>query len=111
MSSSKNLQEDIILESEDEVPDQDEDGYPLDEDCDDTNPDIHPDVIELCDGLDNDCDGEVDEGLLTSFYGDEDGDGFGNVDKILESCEEPDGFVENSMDGDDDNDEIHPEYG
>ncbi|MBN8466660.1 putative metal-binding motif-containing protein [Corallococcus exiguus] len=32
-------------------------------DCDDTNADVHPDNIEKCDGVDNDCDKYVDEGF------------------------------------------------
>ena len=31
-------------------------------DCDDTSPDIFPGAIELCDALDNDCNGVVDDG-------------------------------------------------
>lgn len=39
------------------------------EDCDDTDPDTHPGADEVCDGADNDCDGELDE----EFDGDGDG--------------------------------------
>ncbi len=42
--------------------DKDGDGYPVDKDCDDTDASVHPFAPELCDGKDNDCDGEVDEG-------------------------------------------------
>ena len=37
-------------------------------DCDDTNPTISPDSEEVCDNLDNDCDDEIDEGVLLFFY-------------------------------------------
>ena len=46
----------------------------LDDDCDDGDPALNPGQIELCDGLDNDCDGEIDE------VADLDGDGFNNCE-------------------------------
>ena len=60
-------------------------------DCDDSNPSIHPAEAESCDRLDNDCDGEIDEGLAsTSYYPDCDGDMFGGSEfdaaKLLRSA-------------------------
>jgi hypothetical protein len=43
--------------------DNDHDGYFSFEDCDDTNPAVHPGAPEICDKLDNDCNGKVDDGI------------------------------------------------
>jgi hypothetical protein len=50
--------------------DQDRDGVPWCNDCDDTNPAVHPGAPELCgDGIDNNCNGRIDEGCPTSADG------------------------------------------
>jgi hypothetical protein len=47
-------------------------------DCDDTNPSIRPGVVDGCDGIDQDCDGERDENSpRLAYYDDGDGDGWG----------------------------------
>ena len=46
----------------DEGDDEDQDGYTIDEDCNDKNGWANPGMIEMCDGIDNNCDGQIDEG-------------------------------------------------
>ncbi|MEZ4926973.1 MAG: MopE-related protein [Saprospiraceae bacterium] len=91
--------------------DDDGDGYYSYEDCDDHNPAIHPGAPDICDGLDNDCDGLIDKGYdMVTYYLDADGDGFGDPDISLDTCfsYQPMNFVDNALDCDDNNPEVHP---
>ncbi|MBS3088899.1 putative metal-binding motif-containing protein [Candidatus Pacearchaeota archaeon] len=63
---------------------------------------------EVCDGLDNDCDSSVDEGLTSTFYQDSDDDTFGNLISAIQSCSAPPGYVSNSLDCNDNDISIHP---
>ena len=89
--------------------DGDGDGFTEDVDCDDTNADINSNAEELCDGIDNNCDGQIDEGVKQLFYADGDGDGYGETSYSVESCEAPEGYVDNDLDCDDQNDAVYPD--
>ncbi len=83
-----------------------------DQDCDDSNGDINPAASEICDGIDNNCAGGIDDGLqVYTYYRDQDGDNFGDAANMLETCETPApaGYVANDADCDDTNDAIHPD--
>ncbi|HNE29434.1 MAG TPA: MopE-related protein, partial [Saprospiraceae bacterium] len=92
-------------------PDADNDGYYSYEDCDDHNPLLNPGALEICDGLDNNCDGLVDDLTTYSYYVDQDGDGFGDAAATsLDTCltTAPAGFVDNNSDCNDNNPQLNP---
>ncbi|MEC8278876.1 MAG: putative metal-binding motif-containing protein, partial [Myxococcota bacterium] len=62
-------------------------------DCDDTDQNIHPEAIEICDDIDNNCDGNIDEDVTQTFYIDGDGDGFGDPNNNQTQCDQPDGYI------------------
>lgn len=84
------MQEDVYQDKYAQLADVDMDGFTvLDGDCDDDNPIIHPDADEICDEVDNDCDGETDNHPVSGsrWYLDEDGDGCPDVVEIF--CADP----------------------
>ncbi|MBK6485137.1 MAG: T9SS type A sorting domain-containing protein [Chitinophagaceae bacterium] len=82
-------------------------GYVTDStDCDDANAAINPAAIEICDGIDNNCDGNIDP--LFTFYADSDGDGYGDNNASVTDCAPPSGYVTNNTDCNDANAAIHP---
>lgn len=89
------------------LDDKDQDGFDESEDCDDDKPNINQDAIEICDGIDNNCNGEIDEGFETTYYVDTDGDGFGDSNVTISACQELTGYVVDNTDCDDTNIDIN----
>ena len=78
-------------------------------DCDDNQATVNPGHAEICDGLDNNCDGDVDENLLETYYLDGDGDGYGlSTDQQQQCGSAPNGYVVLSGDCDDGNPAVNP---
>jgi hypothetical protein len=99
--------------SEQAPVDADGDGFSVDEDCDDQDASINPRALEVCDGIDNDCDGQTDPtgtADAPTWYLDADADGFGSGLGRLVACQAPDSnWVDNDLDCDDDDAQVHPD--
>jgi hypothetical protein len=99
-------------EHDERTRDADQDGSLAFDDCDDDDPSAYPGADEVCDGVDNDCDGEVDEDDAVdapSWYADGDQDGFGDPEASSRACAQPSGYIEDDSDCDDGDDEVYPQ--
>lgn len=95
--------------------DADGDGFAGSEDCDDNDATVNPDATEICDTVDNDCDGLVDDdddsvdlGRGDTWYPDVDGDGFGALEGGIQACRQPSGRVAVGGDCDDSDAAVSP---
>ena len=78
------------------------------DDCDDGDEGRFPGAVETCDGEDEDCDGDIDNGASIDWFADVDGDGYGNIEDVVKRCDAPEGYVDNSGDCDDAEGSINP---
>ncbi|MEZ4236388.1 MAG: MopE-related protein [Myxococcota bacterium] len=79
-------------------------------DCNDEDAAVHPEAEEVCNDVDDDCDGQIDQGFeRKTWYPDADDDGYGVPFPAQVSCNEPgQGFADNALDCDDTDRQVHP---
>ena len=109
-------------------PDEDRDGYGSDgatvaqcsqpdgyaasnDDCNDTDAELNPAAIEICDGLDNNCNGTVDSDSADAvpYHPDVDADGYGDADTTTLSCDAISGWTTDGSDCLDSNGAVNPD--
>jgi hypothetical protein len=83
----------------------------LSDDCNDDEGAAYPGAAEICDDVDNDCDGFIDVNAedAPTWYRDEDSDDYGNPLNTQEACLEPTGYADNNEDCDDSTATAFPE--
>ncbi len=90
--------------------DADADGFPACDDCDDAAAAVNRDAVEVCDGVDNDCEGTVDLAATDAltYYADVDADGYGDFTATVADCSAPSGHVADATDCNDGDAAIYP---
>ena len=78
------------------------------DDCNDANSNINPGINEVCNGIDDNCNSQIDEGVKLTFYRDSDSDGYGNLNQMSYACSAPSGYVSDNTDCNDANSNINP---
>ena len=81
-----------------------------DTDCDDTSNVAYPGGVEICDDLDNDCDGTTDLNAIDEpdWHADADGDTYGDPDNTAPGCTAPEGYVGDATDCNDSDSAYNP---
>ena len=77
-------------------------------DCNDANAAVNPGATEICNGIDDDCDNLIDEGVQNTYYADVDNDGYGDAANDTLACSAPVGYVADNTDCDDNDNAINP---
>lgn len=77
-------------------------------DCNDDLAAINPGVAEVCNSVDDNCNGTTDEGVLLMWHGDKDQDGFGDKNVMAQACSAPLGYVNNANDCNDKDATVYP---
>jgi hypothetical protein len=91
--------------------DADADGWAACTDCDDRTAAVSPDGAEVCNRVDDDCDGAIDEDDATdvsTWYADSDADSFGDPGSADLACDQPLGYVADDQDCDDTDGGVSP---
>jgi hypothetical protein len=77
-------------------------------DCNDASAAVNPAATEVCNSVDDDCDGSTDEGVGSTYYRDADSDSYGTSATSTVSCSAPSGYVGSSTDCDDTRAAVNP---